>query len=245
MKVLGSNPSGGVNRTLKLIKSFFYFKSKGLIPVSHHTKTKGDIAVAKAIADLTEKGYVVLTSVVSEHLPFDLVIWKDNEFLRLQVKYSSFGKVSGYICWNDKNGTHKRKYQKDDFDYYAIYLPNKDRLIYPSIDYRGIKIRTKLPNSATDFYWWEDFLEMRSEYPKRNIREFGLKIKREFLPRVYSRKVKRPSKKELEKLVWEKPTIHIAQSFGVSDQAVGKWCKAYGIEKPPRGYWAKKQHGKV
>ena len=56
-----------------------------------------------------------------------------------------------------------------------------------------------------------------------------------------ARKVERPSKEDLQKLVWEKPTIHIAKDFGVSDKAIEKWCKAYGIQKPPRGYWAKQQ----
>lgn len=56
-----------------------------------------------------------------------------------------------------------------------------------------------------------------------------------------NRKVERPSKNELEILIWSKPTTHLAQDFGVSDKAIEKWCKAYGIEKPPRGYWAKKQ----
>jgi hypothetical protein len=39
-------------------------------------------------------------------------------------------------------------------------------------------------------------------------------------------------------LVWEKPTRRLAEDFGVSDKAIEKWCKAYGIPKPPRGYWA-------
>lgn len=59
--------------------------------------------------------------------------------------------------------------------------------------------------------------------------------------RLASRKVERPSKEDLEHLVWAKPTTQIAKDFGVSDKAVEKWCKAYGIEKPQRGYWAKKQ----
>ena len=59
--------------------------------------------------------------------------------------------------------------------------------------------------------------------------------------RLASRQVERPSKKELEKLVWIKPTFQLAQEFGVSDKAIEKWCKAYGIQKPPRGYWAKQQ----
>lgn len=57
--------------------------------------------------------------------------------------------------------------------------------------------------------------------------------------RLASRRVVRPSKEELEKMIWTKPTTQIAKDFGVSDKAVEKWCKAYGIEKPPRGYWAK------
>lgn len=56
-----------------------------------------------------------------------------------------------------------------------------------------------------------------------------------------SRRVERPSKEELSKLIWEKPTTQLAKDFGVSDKAIEKWCKSYGIEKPPRGYWAKKQ----
>lgn len=56
-----------------------------------------------------------------------------------------------------------------------------------------------------------------------------------------SRKVKWPTPKELKRLVWERPTEQIAKQFGVSGNAVAKWCKKYGIDKPPRGYWAKKQ----
>jgi hypothetical protein len=47
------------------------------------------------------------------------------------------------------------------------------------------------------------------------------------------------SKKELEKLVWDIPTVKIAEKFNVSDKAIAKRCKKYRIEKPPRGYWTK------
>lgn len=48
-------------------------------------------------------------------------------------------------------------------------------------------------------------------------------------------------KEELERKVWEKPTMQIAQDLGISDVAIAKRCKRLGISKPPRGYWAKKQ----
>lgn len=55
-----------------------------------------------------------------------------------------------------------------------------------------------------------------------------------------SRKVLRPSKEALEILIWSTPTTKIAQSLGVSDKAIEKWCKLYKIDKPPIGYWAPK-----
>lgn len=48
----------------------------------------------------------------------------------------------------------------------------------------------------------------------------------------------------LKELIWIIPTTHIAKSFGVSDKAVEKRCKLLGIEKPPRGYWAKFNAGR-
>lgn len=62
---------------------------------------------------------------------------------------------------------------------------------------------------------------------------------------IKSRKVERPPKEHLEKLVWEKPTATIAKEYRVTDNAVAKWCKQYGITKPSRGYWAKRGHFRV
>lgn len=55
---------------------------------------------------------------------------------------------------------------------------------------------------------------------------------------------KKPSKEVLEKLVWEMPCVKIGEMFGVSDNAVNKWCKLYDISKPGRGYWEKIKHNK-
>lgn len=59
------------------------------------------------------------------------------------------------------------------------------------------------------------------------------------ISRIYSRKVEWPLKEELEKMLWDSPTIYIARKYNVSDKSVEKWCKAYGLTKPPRGYWQK------
>ena len=55
----------------------------------------------------------------------------------------------------------------------------------------------------------------------------------------YSPERPRPRRELLARLVWEIPTVRIAEIYGVSDVAVAKWCKEAGIEKPGLGYWAK------
>ena len=61
------------------------------------------------------------------------------------------------------------------------------------------------------------------------------------------RKVKeRPSKENLEKLILQYPFIKLGKMFNVSDNAVRKWCKQYGITKfPPPSYRSKKFLGLI
>jgi hypothetical protein len=205
-------------------------------------KLKGDIGAIQVIADLAKKGYVLFTPVVCESLPFDVIAYKDGVSLRIQCKYSSDGLVYSETSWTDKSGTHKRKYTNSDFDYYGLYLPNIDKVVYPSVKMRGITIATEVRNSATPFYWWEDFTNFTDAADKRTYRDFGKEITKTLSEdsRIKARKVTRPTKEELKTLLWEIPTQRLAEKYGVSDVAISKWAKAYKIEKPPRGYWAKK-----
>ena len=50
---------------------------------------------------------------------------------------------------------------------------------------------------------------------------------------------------EMQQMVWEMPTTHIAREYGVSDKAVEKFCKKHQIQKPGRGYWAKLYAGQI
>ncbi len=57
-------------------------------------------------------------------------------------------------------------------------------------------------------------------------------------------KIEWPTAEDLFKLIWEKPTTHIAKTLGVSDKAIEKHIKKLGLTKPPRGYWSKIAAGK-
>lgn len=45
------------------------------------------------------------------------------------------------------------------------------------------------------------------------------------------------TKEELYNLVWKYPTTTIAKMHNVTDKAIEKRCKLFGISKPARGYW--------
>ncbi len=53
------------------------------------------------------------------------------------------------------------------------------------------------------------------------------------------------TRKELYDLVWSQPMRTVAASVGISDVALAKQCKKANIPVPNRGYWARKQAGKL
>lgn len=52
------------------------------------------------------------------------------------------------------------------------------------------------------------------------------------------------SREELFRRVWETPIVKLAKEFDISDVGLAKVCRANNIPLPPRGHWAKLQHGK-
>jgi hypothetical protein len=48
---------------------------------------------------------------------------------------------------------------------------------------------------------------------------------------------------ELHRLVWSEPISRLAKSYGLSDVGFAKLCERHDIPRPPRGYWAQRQHG--
>ena len=119
----------------------------------HHTKEKGDLGVLKAQLGLFEQGYLILQP-VTEHAPSDLVVYKDNAFKRVQVKYKSLDK-SGAItlhfrsCWTDKNGTHMQAVDKEQIDLYCLYCPETDECYFldPKAFDKSVTLRVEIPRN--------------------------------------------------------------------------------------------------
>ena len=135
----------------------------------HHTKVKADIGLTKVIADLTLKGYTPCIP-LSEHQPYDLVVIdKNGKAFKLQVKYASL-KDNGVVDvrfrrnWADRKGSHTEHYSKDEFDYYAIYCPEKDVVLYiqnsPHCP-KAIRFDKTANNQASKVKWFNDYLELK------------------------------------------------------------------------------------
>lgn len=129
------------------------------------------MGVAKTIADLVDKGYVPCIP-LSEHQPYDLVaVLNNRSAIKLQVKYATLGKngaieVKFRTSWADKNGTHMKHYSEDQFDYYAIYCPEKDTVLYVpnTLDCPKV-IRFEKPRNNQGKYvkWANDYRVIRRE----------------------------------------------------------------------------------
>ena len=51
-------------------------------------------------------------------------------------------------------------------------------------------------------------------------------------------------RQELYEQVWQRPVRQVALEYGISDVGLAKVCERLEVPRPPRGYWAKQQHGK-
>lgn len=52
------------------------------------------------------------------------------------------------------------------------------------------------------------------------------------------------NREELYEQVWETPLTRLAPDFNLSDVGLRKVCDRLHVPTPPRGYWAKRQHGR-
>lgn len=52
------------------------------------------------------------------------------------------------------------------------------------------------------------------------------------------------TRQELYEQVWEQPMVHVGSEYGLSGNAIKKYCTKYRIPVPGRGHWAKLKAGK-
>lgn len=100
----------------------FWFESRPG-SMGRETQRKGDIAVAKAIANFTEREYDVSVP-LTESAPYDLIVDFDGTLQRVQVKYSSARCVDLRRIHSNSTGYVVKTYEDRSFDQLYVYVPN-------------------------------------------------------------------------------------------------------------------------
>ncbi len=119
----------------------------------HHTKDKGDRAVAHVHADLTDRGFVVLFP-ATEHASFDLVAYDHESFLRIQVKFRAMTKgvisVELRSGWSDRTGVHHIPMDRSEVDVLAIFCPDTRQTYYVDPGRHGGSVTLRMEPPANN-----------------------------------------------------------------------------------------------
>lgn len=103
-------------------------------------------------------------------------------------------------------------------------------------DHRRENLRMLCPNCHSQT---ANFAGLANKRVRSSVSLVSAGVRKGGGSKISRRKVDRPSREELASMLWKEPTTVVAARYGVSDNAVAKWARSYGIKKPPRGHWSR------
>lgn len=92
---------------------------------------KGVMGLLRVTTDLYSKGYTCFTP-VDDYNPVDCIAMKEGKTYRLQVKYRSPGGKYGSYEIRSRSTVNGKNVQinRSLIDYWAVYLSDKDKVVY-------------------------------------------------------------------------------------------------------------------
>lgn len=94
-----------------------------------HSKEKGNIGEMAIAKDLMVKGYHVFTE-LGDISKIDLIAEKQGKLLRVQVKCLAAKDSKVKVDRRKSGPNYKYQYTEEDFDWLAVYVYNKDIILY-------------------------------------------------------------------------------------------------------------------
>lgn len=214
-------------------------------------KEKGNAGLSLAIGYYGSNGYTVSLP-LNDTQDYDLIVDKDQKLYKVQVKATSQRSSQGYsiVQVSSSGGTNGQVYKTvSDTDIDILFvvtelcefyeIPIEE--IYQS---RTINLGPDKQTFRVDFLS-NSYLPKEKEKEKkdkfcshcgspinpRNQRGLCLICAQE-----KQRKVQRPDKETLIKELKESNFTQVGKKYGVSDNAVRKWCKNYGLSTKSKDY---------
>tara|TARA_R110000744_G_scaffold181644_1_gene300800 strand:+ start:64 stop:486 length:423 start_codon:yes stop_codon:yes gene_type:complete len=99
------------------------------------SKALGSRGELLAAADLIDKGYNVFTE-MGDNSPIDLIAVNpdDHSVIKLQVKTATVKDGKVHVYGTVATRSYSRTYDKDDFDYFIVVVPERDIIMYIPIE---------------------------------------------------------------------------------------------------------------
>ena len=200
---------------------------------------KGQITELKVQEEFLRYGFEVSIPVYNVSR-YDMLVDTGNEILKIQVKTSRVNNESArdsfiFNCFSDAG-----RYTKNDVDYFAtvwknkVYLipfdeTSKEKTIYEEDStYLISNILNKEKIKDEDLFTIEKkknkCIDCGCEIYSTSIRCIQCEHKRQ-------QKVERPSREEFKNLIRTKSFLEIGRMYGVSDNAIRKWCDSYKLPR--------------
>lgn len=230
-----------------------------------NSKTIGNIGEAKVLAKFVELGIPVYIP-FGDNEKADLVADFNGKLNKIQVKTSvkaengimKFKVTSSTL--HHKNGC-KHIYTPEEIDYFACYNIARDKIFLIKVEKpfgSTISIRYEAPlnNRVSDIRFESDYLienilssnisfeeEEQSDKEQKFCSECGKLLSARNTSGLCNkcslkkiRKVDRPSKETLEKELRETNFVQVGKKYGVTDNAIRKWCASYGMSTKAKDY---------
>ena len=128
-------------------------------------KTKGDIAELAVAKKLIEKGWRVLFPYGENHR-YDLVIEKDNKFIKIQVKYTTPKNGVLEINCRSSNNWSVLHYSPEEIDIIAAYNPHDGEIYFIPVSEINrsvfkLRIAPTKNNQKLKIHFAKDFSELK------------------------------------------------------------------------------------
>lgn len=212
-------------------------------------KEKGNAGLSLAIGYYGSNGYIVSLP-LNDTQDYDLIVDKNQKLYKVQVKATSQRSPQGYtvVQVSSSGGTNGQVYKTvSDTDIDILFvvtelcefyeIPIEE--IYQS---RTINLGPDKQKFRVDFLS-NSYLPKEKEIKNKFCSHCGSPIN----PRNKSglclicaqekqRKVQRPDKETLIKELKESNFTQVGKKYGVSDNAIRKWCKSYGLSTKSKDY---------